>query len=232
MHAIEKLQAILVDRFKRRALAHTLVSPRAEAWTLTGYLWAEEGAEGLAVGDALRAEAPPWLRRMLTRQLEDEARHAALLRARLVALGRPARDPSAAAGAVLRAKVRRLERLCARAAPRFERGAIVPLLACAARLEATGARVFARHVEVHAAHGREDDTTRALRALLDDERRHARSCAAALGRLVAPAERPALAALEDEVARVDRALGVSTAAATWVVTTALRLRDAAARSAA
>ncbi|MBX3466893.1 MAG: hypothetical protein KF878_08340 [Planctomycetes bacterium] len=122
-------------------------------------------------------------------------------------------------------KVRRLERACARAAPRFERGALVPLLACAARLEATGVRVFGRHLEVLEAGGRDDGTTRALRALLHDERRHARSCAAALERLVGPHERPALAALQAEVARIDRSLGVSSSVVVWAVSAALALRD-------
>lgn len=230
---LDALQARWVDRIKRHALALACASPRAEAWTLAGYLWAEEGAEGLAAAHALAASPPAWLARMLAHQRAEEARHAALLRARLAALGHDSRDPSAAAGALLRAKVRRLERLCARAAPRFEAGALVPFLACVARLEATGARVFERHLEVLAARRPADDGTAALlRALLDDERRHARSCAAALERLVAPHERTALAALQADVARVDRSLGVTSSLAVWAVSAALRLRDGLSRRAA
>ena len=207
------VQARLVDGIKRNAVALSKQSPSGEAWLLSGYLWSEECAEALALARTVAASGPGWLGRLLERQLADEARHAGLLRARLAAMGRPAEKPPERAVALMRAKLRRLDRLVGAYAPRFAAGQVVPLLACAARLEATGVRVFSRHVAVLEAGATAD----MLREILADERRHVRGCESAMARLVLVGERAVLDELEAKIARIDRALGVSSSLAVWAV---------------
>jgi hypothetical protein len=218
------VQARLVDAIKRRAITLSLASPPSEAWLLAGYLFAEEQAEGLALTKTILSSGPSWLARMIERQLADEARHATLLRGRLTAIGEdvvPLR-----AGAMLGGKMWLLERLCDASADQFASGRIVPLLACAAQLERTGVRVFARHLRVLEERGRhDDDTTAALRSILADEERHVKGCAGALARLITPEERPALVALERRIARVDRALGVSSSLVVLAIVAAQRVKE-------
>src|SRR5258706_1357959 len=109
---LRELQREAVDTIKRNALVMSLGSPRAEAYILTEYLWAEEGTEQTALHRAIERSVapPPWLDKLIAAQLADERRHASLLRARLDAVG-TAIPP---APALARAKLWWLERACAR----------------------------------------------------------------------------------------------------------------------
>jgi hypothetical protein len=219
------LQRRVVDSIKRHALTMSLRSPRAQAAILTEYLWGEEGAESTALQRTAAAAAPPWLRKLVTRQLADEQRHAALLRGRLAELGAEGRPPPALA----RAKLWWLERACAPYQDAFAAGPIVIMLAVAAQLEATGVRVFGRHLAVLETHAAGDPLVAILRSILGDEQRHARSCATAVERLVHTHERPALAELRERIATVDRSFGATIAVGYWVLVASRVLRDRARR---
>ncbi|CAN5837093.1 hypothetical protein BH11MYX3_BH11MYX3_13020 [soil metagenome] len=217
------LQRRAVDSIKRHALTMSLASPRAQAAILTEYLWGEEGAESSALQKTAAAAAPPWLGKLVTRQLADEQRHAALLRGRLTELGAQGRPPPALA----RAKLWWLERACAPYTSSFAAGPIVIMLAVAAQLEATGVRVFGRHLAVLEQHAAADPLAEILGSILADEERHARSCAAALDKLVVPSERAVLEELRERIASVDRSFGVTIAVGYWVLIATRVLRDRA-----
>ena len=214
----EQLQRVAVDTIKSNALRLAHRSPRAQAYVLTEYLWAEEGTEQTALHRTASGEPPPWLAKLIAAQLADERRHAGLLRARLAELGTEPRDPPALA----RAKLWWLERACAPYLGSFAAGPIVVLLAVAARLEATGARVFARHLAVL---DERDTTAVMLREILADERRHAKSCAAAAKRMLRDGEEPAFAELSAKIAEIDRSFGVTLAVRYWVLVAALAAQD-------
>jgi len=222
---IRALQRRAVDGIKRHALMMSLDSPRAQAQVLKEYLWSEESAETEALRQTGAAAPPSWLARLLAHQLADERRHVELLRARLAALDAAADRPPAFA----RAKLWWIERASAPYATAFAAGPLVVLLAVAAQLEATGVRVFGRHLAVLEARERAsaalDPTAEALRSILADEKRHARSCVAALDRLVHDEERGALAELRERIAAVDRAFGVTIALGYWLLIAAHALRD-------
>ncbi len=167
------------------------------------------------------ASAPAWLGKLVANQLSDEARHAALLRARLAELGVAVDRPPPA---IAKAKLWWLERAVAPYRTAFAAGEIVVMLAIAAQFEATGVRVFERHLGVLPP---EDPLHPVISSIVADERRHARSCAAALERVVAPPERFLLAELRERVADVDRALGVTIALGFWVLVATRVLRDRA-----
>lgn len=223
------LQRHAVDAIKRHALVLSLASRRAQARILTEYLWTEEGAESSALAKTRDASPPPWVDKLLANQLADERRHAVLLREQLRALGAETDRPPPSLASV---KLWWLERACAPYYPAFSAGPIVVLLAVAAQFEGTGVRVFGRHVGVLEAHERAtgtlDPIATALRSILADEQRHARSCAAALDRLVTDDERPVLAELRAHVARIDRSFGVTLALGFWLLTAGQALRDRAA----
>ena len=221
---IRELQRRAVDGIKRHALMISLGSPRAEAQILQEYLWVEESTESDALRQTIdRTEPPGWLAELIARQLADERRHAELLRRRLATLGAPPSRPPPAIG---RAKVWWLERACAPYATTFAAGPIVTLLAIAAQAEATGVRVFGRHLGVLEERcGASDATAEVVRSILADEKRHARSCAAALERLVLDEERAALDEMRRRIAAIDRAFGVTIALAYWIVIAAHVLRD-------
>jgi len=225
----QELQRRAVDGIKRHALTIAAGSPRAEAQVLQEYLWCEESAESDALRQTIGTAGPPaWVTKLLARQLADEERHAALLRERLATLGANADRP---APAIARAKLWWIERACAPYAGAFAAGPVVVLLAVAAQLEATGVRMFGRHLGVLEARERAadaaapDPTAEVVRAILADEKRHARSCAAALERLVTDEERGALAELRGRIAAIDRAFGVTIALGYWLLITAHALRD-------
>lgn len=220
---LHDLQRRAVDSIKRHALTMSLASPRAQAAILTEYLWGEEGAESSALQRTAAAAAPPWLGKLIARQLADEQRHASLLRTRLAELGAEGGPPPALA----RAKLWWLERACAPYAHAFAAGRIVTLLAIAAQFEATGVRVFGRHLDVLRSHAAGDPLAQILGAILADEQRHARSCAAAVDKLVEPHERPALAELRERIAQVDRAFGITIAVGYWLIVASRVLRDRA-----
>ncbi|MEO8699017.1 MAG: ferritin-like domain-containing protein, partial [Kofleriaceae bacterium] len=204
---LRELQRHAVDSIKRRALTMSLGSPGAQKQILTEYLWTEEGAESEALQRVTEA-APEWLDKLVTRQLDDERRHAALLRTRLVELGvdpKTLRPPPS----LVRVKLWWLERTVAPFMQAFAAGPIVVMLAIAAQLEATGVRMFSRHLAVLEQHAADDPTTAVIRSILGDEKRHAKSCAAAVERLVRDTERATLADLRERVARIDRAFGVT-----------------------
>jgi hypothetical protein len=217
------MQREMVDAIKRHAVAMSIRSPRAESYVLAEYLWAEEGTEQIALHRAIdrSAEPPPWLAKLISAQLADERRHAELLRGRFAQLG--AEPPPAPA--LARAKLWWLERACKRYLDAFAAGPIVVLLAVAAQLEATGARVLGRHLGVMEARAAEHPTTLVLRAIVADERRHAKSCAAAAERLVRADEREAFDALRARVASIDRSFGITLAVRYWVLVAALAAAD-------
>lgn len=218
---LSTIQRRAVDSIKRHALILSRTSPRAEAGILTEYLWAEEGAESSALQRTAAASAPAWLGKLVANQLADEARHAALIRARLAELGVAVDRPLPA---LAKAKLWWLERAVAPYRTAFAAGEIVVMLAIAARFEATGVRVFERHLGVLPP---EEPLHAMLASIVADERRHAKSCAAALERLVTPPERFLLAELRERVAGVDRALGVTIALGFWCLVATRVLRDRA-----
>jgi rubrerythrin len=214
----EQLQHIAVDAIKTNALQLAHHSPSAQAYVLTEYLWIEEGSEATALHRTASGEPAPWLAKLIAAQLDDERRHASLLRARLAELGTEPRDPPA----LVRAKLWWIERACAPYLKAFAAGPIVVLLAVAARLEATGVRMFARHLAVL---DDLDATAVMLREIISDERRHAKSCAAAANRMVRDSERPAFEELSAKIAEIDRSFGVTLAVTQWVLVAALATRD-------
>lgn len=219
---IRELQRRAVDGIKRHALAMSIDSPRAQAHILTEYLWIEEGAETAAIHRTASTPAPEWVDKMATNQLADEERHAALLRERLVALEAPTdRTPPS----LVRAKLWWMSRVIAPFMNSFEAGPIVVVLSVAAQLERTGVRMFARHLDVLDQHRVDDDTTAVLRQILSDEKRHAKSCAAAADRLVRDHERLQFDELRERIAAVDRAFGITISTAFWLTIAAHRTRD-------
>lgn len=219
---IRDLQRRAVDGIKRHALLMSLDSPRAQAHILTEYLWSEEGAETAALHRTTSATTPPWVDKLAANQLADEQRHAALLRERLVTLGaRTDRTPPG----LMRAKLWWVERATAPYMAAFDAGPVVVLLAIAAQLEGTGVRMFGRHLDVLELHRANDPTTAVLREILSDEKRHAKSCAAAVDRLVRDDERPMLDELRDRIAMIDRAFGVTISVVFWLMIAAHAARD-------
>ncbi len=222
---LRELQRHAVDTVKRHALVLSRHSTRAQATILTEYLWTEEGAESMALHQVTPA-APAWVVKLIDRQLEDERRHSVLLRRRLRELGVGSIRP---APPVVRAKLWAFQRGCAPFVTAFAAGPVVVLLAVAAQLEATGVRVFGRHLAVleaeERAAGRLDPTAVMLRSILADEERHAKSCAAAVERLIRADERAALAAVRARIATIDRAFGVTIAVGFWAVIASRVVRD-------
>jgi rubrerythrin len=224
---IRALQRRAVDSIKRHALLLSLDSPRAQAHILTEYLWAEEGAETAALHRSRTSGAPPeWVDRMLGNQLADEERHARLFRERLHELGARSDREAPSVG---RVKVWWIARATERYMTAFEAGPIVVLLAVAAQLEGTGVRMFGRHLAVLEQYAPDDRTTAMLRQIVADEKRHARSCANALDRLVTDDERPLLDELRDTIGRIDRSFGITVSLGFWCVVAAYAARDRAAR---
>jgi uncharacterized ferritin-like protein (DUF455 family) len=221
---MRELQRHAVDSIKRHAIELSLASPRAQRKILTEYLWTEEAAETTALDRvALAPGAPAWLGKLVAAQAADEARHVALLRARLAQLGVTAMRPPPK---LARAKLWWLERAVAPYLSAFAAGPAVVVLACAAQLEATGVRMFGRHLAVLEERDPDGATTAMLRSILSDERRHARSCAAATERLIQPSERALLAELREQIARVDRAFGVTLSVGFWIGVAAARIGGA------
>jgi ferritin-like protein len=216
------LQRLAVDTIKRHALLMSVRSPRAQAHILTEYLWTEEGAETAALHRTRTAETPDWLDRLAANHLADERRHAELLRERLVELGA---DTDRQPPSIVRVKLWALARATAPYMDQFAAGPTVVLLAIAAQLESTGVRMFGRHLDVLEEHAPDDATTRMLRSILSDERRHAKSCAKAVERLITPAETDLLAELRERIAAVDRAFGVTISVGFWLVVASNVARD-------
>ncbi|HTL38495.1 MAG TPA: ferritin-like domain-containing protein, partial [Kofleriaceae bacterium] len=186
MTIVRDLQRRAVDEIKRHALVLSLDSPRAQAHILTEYLWSEEGAETAALHRTSTPTTPAWIDKLAANQLADEQKHASLLRDRLTALGaRTDRQPPG----LMKAKLWWVERVTAPYMDAFEAGPVVVLLAIAAQLEGTGVRMFGRHLDVLEQMRADDPTTAVLREILSDEKRHAKSCAQAVDRLVRDEER-------------------------------------------
>lgn len=212
-----KLQSILVDRIKRRALAQLHRTRAGEVSLLEMYLAAENLPGSDAVFQELERLAPEWLAPQLARQGADEMRHAEMLTQRLVEVRGSVRDARGAARreemALAAMKVAKLKRLVDRWGGEFSAGRLVPLLAVVHALEETAVRVMRRHLEVlevEATRGRGAPVTaKILASILADEKRHVTECARAIGRLVKGDEKLALARLTDEAAAVDRAFGVT-----------------------
>ena len=217
----EQLQRVAVDAIKAHALRLAQGSRRAEVYILTEYLWGEEGPEQAMLSRGGPGEPPPWLAKLIAAQLSDEHRHAEMFRDRIGALGATPRE----APQLVRAKLWWLDRVCAPYYARFAAGPVVVMLAAAARFEATGVRLFARHIGVLEASGGDAGMLALLRSIVSDERRHARSCAAAAKRLVRPEEHADFAALSDRIATIDRAFGITLAVRYWLLLASLATRD-------
>ena len=217
---IRRLQHRAVDAIKRHALALSVRSQRAQTQVLQEYLWIEEGAEAIAL-DRIPPEAP-WLAKLVARQLEDETRHARLLRARLAELGVAQTRP---APSILRVKLWVLDRVCAPYMDRFAAGRVVVLLAVAAQLETTGVRMFERHLGVLEQLAPADPTGELLRSILRDERRHMKSCNSAAKKLLRHGERATYDELCDKVAAVDRSFGITISLGFWLNLATTTLRD-------
>ena len=217
----EQLQRVAVDTIKASALRVAQGSRRAQIYILTEYLWGEEGPEQAMLARTGDGEPPAWLAKLIAAQLADEHRHARMIRDRLGELGVEPR----AAPPLVKAKLWWLDRACAPYYAKFEAGPIVVMLAAAARFEATGVRLFARHIGVLETAGGDAGMLAMLRAILGDERRHARSCAAAAKRLVRPSEQADFAALGERVATIDRAFGITLAVRYWLLLATLATRD-------
>ena len=206
-----------LETIKRPALRALHGSRRGEAAILRVYLEGEEHAEGAALNGPLTERAPPWLTRWLAKHRADEARHAALLRARIHELTGDRVVATGKMDPISRWKLRRLARLATMSAPRFGAGLLVPLLAIAWRMEMMGVKVFHRHVEVlrglraqseKSERGRDTATLPLLEKILRDERGHVLACERALRRLVTAPEQNDLAMLVFRIDRIERAFGV------------------------
>jgi len=200
----------MLEATKRPALRLLHGSRAGEAVLVRLYLEAERHAERVAPWEPMLVSAPRWLRRWLDRHRDEERQHAALFADRLRALGGD--DPGDGVrgfDVVSRGKLRALHRLIEGAAPRFVAGPVVPALAVAWRMEVMGVRVFGRHVDVLEQARPDAALLPVLRAVLADERRHARACRAALDRLLADGEQPELSALVARIDRIERRLGVA-----------------------
>ncbi len=217
---IRRLQHRAVDSIKRHALAISIRSRKAQTQVLQEYLWIEEGAEAIAL-DRIPPEAP-WLGKLVSRQLEDEERHAKLLRARLAELGVASTRPPPS---ILRVKLWWLDRICAPYMTAFEAGRVVVLLAVATQLETTGVRMFERHLGVLDALAPDDPTGDLLRSILRDERRHMKSCNSAARKLLREHERATYDELCDKVASVDRSFGITISLGFWLNLATTTLRD-------
>jgi hypothetical protein len=210
MLSVMNLRDTMLEAVKRPAIRTLHASRRGEAALLRVYLFGEEHAERAVLLDPVTDHAPPWLVKWLAKHRADEARHADMLRARIGELVPNARawlvtghvDP------VSRWKMRRLARLARVYAPRFREGLLVPILAIASRMEAMGARVFARHVDVLKRRGSASATLPMLEKILKDERGHVTMCERALARLVAAPEWNDLQMLVLKIDRIERAFGV------------------------
>jgi hypothetical protein len=213
---IRRLQHRAVDAIKRHALSISTRSRKAQTQVLQEYLWIEEGAEAIAL-DRIPPEAP-WLAKLVARQLEDETRHATLLRGRLAELGAVTRP----APSILRVKLWWLDRVCAPYANAFAAGRVVVLLAVAAQFETTGVRMFERHLGVLDA---DDPTAVILRSILRDERRHMKSCNSAARKLVREHEKATYEELCEKVAAVDRSFGITISLGFWLNLAVATLRD-------
>jgi hypothetical protein len=215
-----RLQHRAVDAIKRHALAVSARSRKAQTQVLQEYLWIEEGAEAIAL-DRIPPEAP-WLAKLVSRQLEDETRHAKLLRARLAELGVSQTRPPPS---ILRVKLWWLDRVCAPYMDKFAAGRVVVLLAVAAQLETTGVRMFERHLAVLDEVAPADPTGDVLRSILRDERRHMKSCNSAARKLLREHERATYEELCDKVAAVDRAFGITISIGFWLNLATAAVRD-------
>jgi hypothetical protein len=218
---LRELQRTAVDAIKRHALVLSTRSPRAQAQILQEYLWTEEGAEATTL-ERVANDAPPWLDKLATRHLADEERHAQLFRDRLVELGVPRTRPPPK---ILTAKMWWLDRAVTPFKTAFAAGPIVVLLSVAAQLESTGVRMFGRHLAVLEQLSPDNPTTALLRSVLHDEKRHAKSCRAAARKLVRPEELAQLQRLEDKIAEIDRAFGVTISIGFWLTVAVNVMRD-------
>jgi hypothetical protein len=212
---VDGLRDRLLEATKRPALRLLHRTRDGEALLVRLYLEAELHAEQAAPWQPMLASAPRWLAAWLDQHRADERRHAELF-------ARHLRDLTGAAGragggfdAISRRKLKALHRVVVRFAPRFEAGALVPALAIAWRMEEMGVRVFARHVGVLDGARPDARLLPLLRAVLADERRHARACRRAVERLVGAHERAPLAALVERIDVIERRLGVLGALILW-----------------
>lgn len=199
------LQALLVDRIKRRALQQLHASRAGEVLILRVYFAGETITE-LELHREFTRCAPDWLQRQLARHLDEERQHAAAFADALRQRGAP---PQAQAPDLLsRWKIAQWRRIGYRYSARLTHGDTAAAFAIALCAEQMAERVLARHCSLLAAG---HPLLPLLEGVLADERRHVRLCGQTLLRLVPPAQYPLMAAMLAEVRGIDRAFGVSSA---------------------
>src|SRR6185436_3928929 len=105
------LRNAALEAIKRPAIRALHASRRGEAAILRVYLEGEEHAEAAVLLDPVTETAPEWLRRWMKNHRADEARHAAMLRARIVELTGRRDVATGGLDPVSRWKLRRIEQL-------------------------------------------------------------------------------------------------------------------------
>lgn len=197
------LQAWLVDRIKRAALAHLHASRAGEIVVLRAYMAGEVATELELQADFLGG-APDWLRRQIEQHLLEERGHAAAFAAALAERGASTGLPPP--DILSRRKIAQWRGIGQRYQQAFSNGALSAAYVIGLCSEQMAVRVLERHCAVLApAHPLHP----LLARVLADERRHVRLCSHALARLVPAYEQPLLDAMVDEVRRVERSFGVT-----------------------
>lgn len=213
---LRALQANLVDRIKRAAVARLHRSPRGERMLLRMYLIGEDATER-ALLDELMPQSPPWLDRVVTQHLADEQRHVKLFTEALQATGGKV-TTELKPDWLSRQKINHWQRLAHQYAPHFQHGLLVPAYATGLCAEQMAERVLGRHCAVI---GADHAMYPLLSGVLADEKAHVRLCKTTLRRIVAPEEVPQLVRLIKEIRRVESSFGISGAlvmyVASWIL---------------
>lgn len=208
---LKALQASLVDRIKRAAVARLHRSSRGEQMLLRMYLIGEDATER-ALMDELMPQSPPWLERLVTQHLADEQRHVKLFTEALLAAGGKI-TTELKPDWLSRQKISHWQRLAHQYAPHFQYGLLVPAYATGLCAEQMAERVLGRHCSVI---GTEHAMYPLLSGVLADEKAHVRLCGTTLRRIVTPDELPQLVRLLKEIRRVESGFGVTGAVVMYV----------------
>ncbi|PVZ85963.1 hypothetical protein C9426_17830 [Serratia sp. S1B] len=216
LKGLKALQANLVDRIKRAAIARLHRSSGGERMLLRMYLIGEDATERTLM-DELMPQSPPWLERVVAQHLADEQRHVKLFAEALQAMGEK-NTTELKPDWLSRQKIRYWQRLAHQYAAHFQYGLLVPAYATGLCAEQMAERVLSRHCAVI---GVEHSRYPLLSSVLADEKAHVRVCKTTLRRIVTPDELPQLARLLKEIRRVESSFGITGAlvmyVASWVV---------------
>lgn len=209
---LKALQANLVDRIKRAAVARLHQSPRGERMLLRMYLIGEDATER-ALMDELMPQSPPWLERGVTQHLADEQRHVKLFSEALQASGEKS-TTELKPDWLSQQKINQWQRLAHQYAGYFQYGLLVPAYATGLCAEQMAERVLSRHCAVI---GAEHSLYPLLSEVLADEKAHVRLCNTTLRRIVTPDELPQLVRLLKDIRRVESSFGITGALVMYVV---------------